>query len=184
MGTTEGASETEQRNAGAEAGAAGGDLVDVFVEVPMGSRNKYEFDAEVGRFRLDRMLFSAVHFPGDYGFIPHTLAEDGDPLDALVVLGEPTFPGCLITGRVVGILHMTDEKGPDAKILTVPDSDPRWQDIQLLQDVPEHVLDEIEHFFSIYKDLEQKMVKVGSWEGKEAALQEVEQSRKRYQQQG
>lgn len=184
MGTSEEPrAAADQGSPAAEAGSPGSDLVDVFVEVPMGSRNKYEFDQEVGRFRLDRMLFSAVHFPGDYGFIPHTLAEDGDPLDALVVLGEPTFPGCLITGRVVGIMHMTDEKGPDAKILTVPNSDPRWQDIQVLEDVPEHVLDEIEHFFSIYKDLEQKMVKVGDWEGKEAAIQEVEQSRKRHQQQ-
>lgn len=154
--------------------------VDVFVEVPMGSRNKYEFDKEAGRFRLDRMLFSAVRYPGDYGYLPETLAEDGDALDAMVILGEPTFPGCLITARVVGVMHMTDEKGPDAKILTVPQSDPRWRHIHVLDDVPQHLLDEIEHFFSIYKDLEKKKVTVDGWSGREDALAEVEGSRKRY----
>lgn len=154
--------------------------VDVFVEVPMGSRNKYEFDEEAGRFRLDRMLFSAVHYPGDYGYIPGTLAEDGDPLDAIVILGEPTFPGCLIAGRVVGVMHMTDEAGPDAKILTVPDSDPRWRHVQDLTDVPDHLLDEIRHFFTIYKDLEQKLVTVHGWSDRSDALQEVKESRARF----
>ncbi len=146
----------------------------------MGSRNKYEFDHAAGAFRLDRMLFSAVHYPGDYGYIPETLAEDGDALDALVVLGEPTFPGCLIAGRVVGVMHMSDEKGPDAKILTVPESDPRWQHIHHLDDVPGHLLDEILHFFSIYKDLEQKKVDVHGWAGREEALEEVSASRDRF----
>lgn len=155
-------------------------LVDVLVEVPMGSRNKYEFDHEHGRFRLDRMLFSAVRYPGDYGYIPETLAEDGDELDALVVLGEPTFPGCLITGRVVGVMHMVDEKGPDAKILTVPDTDPRWTHIGDLPDVPDHLRDEILHFFSIYKDLEEKKVRVDGWAGRSEALREVAESRERY----
>ncbi|HEX2029340.1 MAG TPA: inorganic diphosphatase [Nitriliruptorales bacterium] len=154
--------------------------VDVFVEVPMGSRNKYEFDKEAGRFRLDRMLFSAVRYPGDYGYIPETLAEDGDPLDAIVILGEPTFPGCLITGRVVGVMHMTDEAGPDAKILAVPDSDPRWRHVEELTDVPDHLLDEIRHFFSIYKDLEQKLVTVRGWSDRSDALQEVKESRERF----
>ncbi len=155
-------------------------VVDVLVEVPMGSRNKYEYDADRGRFRLDRMLFSAVRYPGDYGYIPETLAEDGDELDALVILGEPTFPGCLITGRVVGVMHMTDEKGPDAKILAVPDTDPRWTHIHDLSDVPDHLSDEILHFFSIYKDLEEKKVEVGGWGGRDAALQEVRESRERF----
>ncbi|MBW3576854.1 MAG: inorganic diphosphatase [Actinobacteria bacterium] len=147
----------------------------------MGSRNKYEYEQDTGRFRLDRMLFSAVHFPGDYGFIPETLAEDGDALDALVILGEPTFPGCLISGRVVGVMHMVDEKGPDAKIVAVPDNDPRWRHINTLDDVPGHLVAEIEHFFTIYKDLEQKLVDVQGWGSREEALGEVAASRERHQ---
>jgi inorganic pyrophosphatase len=154
--------------------------IDVFVEVPKGSRNKYEYDSEVGAFRLDRMLFSAVHYPGDYGYIPDTLAEDGDELDALVILGEPTFPGCLITARVVGVMHMTDEKGPDAKIVAVPQGDPRWTMIHELEDVPDHMTDEILHFFSIYKDLEEKKVSIEGWADRQAALDEVRTSRERY----
>src|SRR5665811_327448 len=103
------------------------DIVDVFVEVPMGSRNKYEYDHDTQRFVLDRMLFTAVRYPGDYGYIPGTLARDGDPLDALVILGEPTFPGCHIHARVLAMLDMADDKGPDEKILTVADHDPRWR---------------------------------------------------------
>ncbi len=159
------------------------DIIDVFVEVPMGSRNKYEYDHETGRFELDRMLFSAVHYPGDYGFIPETLAEDGDPLDALVVLGEPTFPGCYIPSRVVGIMYMRDEEGPDEKILAVPQSDPRWKHIQQLKDVPDHILNEVQHFFSIYKDLEQKFSRVEGWSEKEDALGLLEECRRRYQEQ-
>ncbi len=158
-------------------------IIDVFVEVPMGSRNKYEYDHETGRFELDRMLFSAVHYPGDYGFIPETLAEDGDPLDALVVLGEPTFPGCYIPSRVVGIMYMRDEEGPDEKILAVPQSDPRWTHIQQLKDVPDHILNEVQHFFSIYKDLEQKFSRVEGWSEKEDALGLLEECRRRYQEQ-
>lgn len=155
-------------------------LLDVFIEVPKGSRNKYEFDKEAGRFRLDRMLFSAVRYPGDYGFVPDTLAEDGDALDAMVILGEPTFPGVLITARIVGVMDMTDEAGPDAKILGVPDTDPRWRHIHELDDVPGHLLDEIQHFFAIYKDLERKKVTVKGWQDRDAARAEVERSRKRY----
>ena len=126
---------------------------DVLVEVPKGSRNKYEMDHESGRLRLDRRLFTSVSYPADYGFVPETLAEDGDPLDVLVLLEEPTFPGCLIACRAVGVIHMRDEKGADEKILAVPVSDPRstWRD---LEDVPEYLLLEISHFFKIYKDLE------------------------------
>lgn len=154
--------------------------IEVFVEVPMGSRNKYEWDDEQQRFVLDRMLFSAVRYPGDYGFIPDTLARDGDHLDAIVILGEPTFPGCTIIGRVVGMLDMTDDKGPDEKILCVPDHDPRWQHINALEDVPQHLLDEIAHFFSIYKDLEQKAVDIHGWEPRAAAFETVAASRERY----
>ncbi|MEX2563236.1 MAG: inorganic diphosphatase, partial [Nitriliruptoraceae bacterium] len=104
------------------------DIIEVFIEVPMGSRNKYEWDFDRQTFVLDRMLFTSVRYPGDYGFIPDTLALDGDHLDALVILGEPTFPGCTVRARVLGMLDMSDDKGPDEKILTVADHDPRWRD--------------------------------------------------------
>lgn len=159
----------------------GEDVIDVFVEVPMGSRNKYEYDHDRGVFVLDRMLFSAVRYPGDYGFVPETLARDGDALDAMVVLGEPTFPSCHIPSRVVGMLDMTDDKGPDEKVLCVPDHDPRWQHMHRLQDVPDHLLDEISHFFSIYKDLEQKRVDVHGWRSREDALETVASCRDRYE---
>lgn len=154
--------------------------VDVLVEVPMGSRNKYEYDHDTGRFVLDRMLFTAVRYPGDYGFVPGTLARDGDALDALVILGEPTFPGCYITCRVVGMLDMTDDKGPDEKILGVPDTDPRWQHIDALADVPDHLLDEVAHFFGIYKDLERKIVDVHGWRGRSEALETIAACRERH----
>jgi inorganic pyrophosphatase len=154
--------------------------IEVLVEVPMGSRNKYEYDEERGAFVLDRMLFSAVRYPGDYGYIPDTLARDGDALDALVILGEPTFPGCLIQGRIVGMLDMTDDKGPDEKVLCVPDSDPRWQHVAELPHVPTHMLDEIAHFFGIYKDLEQKTVEVHGWRDRETALEVLADCRRRY----
>jgi len=155
--------------------------IDVFVEVPMGSRNKYEWEDEHQRFVLDRMLFSAVRYPGDYGFIPDTLARDGDHLDALVILGEPTFPGCTIPGRVVGMLDMTDDKGPDEKILCVPDHDPRWMHLKSLADVPRHMLDEIAHFFSIYKDLEQKRVDIHGWAEAADAFAVIADSRERHE---
>ena len=155
-------------------------VVDVFVEIPTGSRNKYEWDHEAGRFVLDRMLFSAVHYPGDYGFIRDCWGGDGDPLDAVVVLGEPTFPGCTIRTRVVGMLRMSDDKGEDAKVLGVPDTDPRWAHVRELNDLPRHVLAEIEHFFSIYKDLENKVVTLDGWASREEALREIEESFARF----
>ncbi len=154
--------------------------IDVFVEVPMGSRNKYEYEHERRRFVLDRMLFTAVRYPGDYGFIPETLAGDGDHLDAMTILGEPTFPGCTIPGRVLGMLDMADDKGPDEKILCVPDHDPRWQHLRTLADVPQHLLDEIAHFFSIYKDLEQKKVDVHGWRDAAAAFEVITEARNAY----
>jgi inorganic pyrophosphatase len=156
------------------------DTVDVFVEIPKGSRNKYEWDPATRRFRLDRMLFSAVQYPGDYGFIPQTFSGDGDPLDALVLLGEPTFPGCLITARVLGVFWMSDEKGEDAKIITVPDSDPRWAHLLDIGDVPRHLLDEVGHFFSIYKDLEGKGVHIRGFGSKVDALKAVADDLERY----
>lgn len=140
------------------------DTVTVIVEIPKGSRNKYEMDKATGRIHLDRMLFSAVHYPTDYGFIEHTLGGDGDPLDALVLVNEATFPGCVIEARPVGVFHMSDDKGEDEKVLTVPVSDPYWNQIRTLREVQPHLLREIEHFFTIYKDLEGKSVVIKGWE--------------------
>jgi inorganic pyrophosphatase len=154
--------------------------VTVFIEIPKGSRNKYEFDKESGVIKFDRMLFSAVHYPSDYGFITETLAEDGDPLDALVMVWEPTFPGCTIEARPVGLFKMWDEKGPDEKILCVPLNDPLWNYIEVLSEVPPHLLKEIEHFFSVYKELEKKKTGVEGWAGREAALKVIREAQDRY----
>ena len=153
---------------------------DVVVEVPKGSRNKYEWDSELGVMRLDRQLFTATRYPAEYGFVPDTRALDGDPLDALVILDEPTFPGCRIRCRAVGVLEMSDEHGDDAKILAVPSDDPRmeWRE---LDDVPPFLLEEIRHFFNIYKDLEPgKVTSVGDWRGRRDAEREVGEARTRY----
>ena len=155
-------------------------VVDAFIEIPKFSYNKYEYDPERGVFRLDRPLYSPVHYPGDYGFIPETLAEDGDPLDILVIADHPTFPGCLVPARVIGALVMRDEKGQDLKILSVVDNDPRTREIQDLGDVPEHIRREIEYFFAIYKDLEGKPTAVAGWRDRAYAEQEIELSRRAY----
>jgi inorganic pyrophosphatase len=173
---------TQGSPAGSAAGAEQG--VPVVVEIPKGSRNKYEFDHDTGRIRLDRMLFSPVHYPTDYGFVPGTLAEDGDPLDALVLLGEPTFPGCLIETRVVGMLRMADDKGPDEKLLVVPLSDPQWNHIHALGEVPPHLLVEIEHFFSVYKELEDKTVVVHGWEQADSGRKALAEARARHTRHG
>lgn len=128
--------------------------VDVVIEIPQGSRNKYEMDEKTGRIRLDRMLFTATRYPLDYGFVPDTLAEDGDPLDVMVMLDEPAFPGCWVTVRPIGVFWMTDEHGPDAKILAVPARDPRYANLTDLPDVPRFLTAEISHFFETYKELE------------------------------
>jgi inorganic pyrophosphatase len=138
--------------------------VEVVIETPQGSRNKYEMDQATGRIRLDRMLFTSTVYPLDYGFVTGTLAEDGDPLDALVWLDEPTIPGCLVTVRPVGVFWMHDEHGPDAKLLTVCSHDPRKGGVRDLADVPRHLLNEIGHFFDIYKELEPgKSTDVRGW---------------------
>lgn len=155
--------------------------IDMVVEIPKGSRNKYEMDHRLGRIRLDRMLFTSTQYPLDYGYIPDTCAEDGDPLDAMVLLEEPTFPGCLVTVRSVGVFWMHDEGGPDAKVLTVPSRDVRYQDIRDLGDVHEHVLDEIAHFFDIYKSLEpNKEADVRGWQDRRVADRTIEQARARH----
>ena len=148
--------------------------VEVIIEVPQGSRNKYEMDHASGRIRLDRMLFTSTRYPADYGFIPDTLAEDGDPLDAMVLLGEPAFPGSYVTARPVGVFWMLDEHGPDAKILAVPAHDPRYEDVRDLPDVPAHLRAEISHFFDVYKELEPgKGTDVRGWQDRAAAEQEI-----------
>jgi len=157
-------------------------VVTVMIEVPKGSRNKYEYDKEKGRIRFDRMLFSAVHYPSDYGYIIDTLAGDGDPLDALVLVSEPTFPGCIIDVKPVGLFRMWDEKGPDEKILCVPVSDPMWNHIHRLSDMPPHLLKEIQHFFAVYKELEEKKTGVEGWEDRESALRVIAEAQERYRQ--
>ena len=126
----------------------------VFVEIPTGSRNKYEYDKDLDAIVLDRRLFTAMAYPADYGFVEGTLAEDGDPLDALVLVSDPTFPGCRIRVRTIGVFHMADEKGPDEKVICVPLNDPTWGPLSDIHDVPPGLRDEIEHFFQVYKDLE------------------------------
>ena len=156
-------------------------VIDVVIEIPRGSRNKYEYDHENHVFRLDRRLFTATTYPADYGFIPDTLSEDGDPLDALVLLDEPTFPGCLIRVRALGMFRMQDEAGPDEKLLCVPVGDPRQDHLQDISDVSEFDQLEIQHFFEVYKDLEPgKSVEGAEWVGREEAEAEVLRSRKRY----
>ncbi|MFC9223596.1 inorganic diphosphatase [Streptomyces hygroscopicus] len=153
---------------------------DVVVEIPEGSRNKYEMDLATGRIRLDRMLFTSTKYPADYGFIDHTVGRDGDPLDALVTVAEPTFPGCVILCRAIGMYCMRDEKGPDEKILCVPAHDPRYSDVQDIGDVPEFDRMEITHFFEVYKDLEPgKSVEGSHWEGRDRAYAEIAASRAR-----
>ncbi len=160
------------------------ELVTAVVEIPSGSRNKYELDKESGLIRLDRVLYSAVHYPGDYGFIPRTLAEDGDPCDILVLLNEPTFPGCQIQSRIIAVYWMHDEEGPDAKLLCVPAHDPRLAHLQELEDVPMHQIAEIWHFFNVYKALEPgKSSETRGWEKKKDAIRAVEDAQRRFAEQ-
>jgi inorganic pyrophosphatase len=153
---------------------------DVTVEIPKGQRNKYELDHATGRIRLDRMLFTSTRYPADYGYIENTLGQDGDPLDALVLLEEPTFPGCLITCRAIGMFRMTDEAGGDDKVLTVPATDPRMSHLKDITDVSEFDRLEIQHFFETYKDLEPgKSVEGAEWTGREEAEAEINASLRR-----
>ena len=144
-------------------------VVRVIVEVPKGSRNKYEYDRRSGRIKLDRVLFSAVHYPADYGYVEGTLAEDGDEVDILVLIDEPTFPGCLIEAKPIGMLRMMDEKGIDNKILAVPVNDPRWSPFRDISELPPHLLVEVENFFLTYKKLEVKEVRSEGWRGSREA---------------
>ena len=156
------------------------DSFDVIIEIPKGSRNKYEMDFHADRIRLNRTLFTATQYPADYGYIEGTLGRDDDPLDALVLVGSPTFPGCVIRVRAIGMFCMTDEKGPDEKVLCVPAQDPRYAHMKDLVDVPTFDRREITHFFEVYKELEPgKSVDNSHWEGRDATYAEIERSRAR-----
>jgi inorganic pyrophosphatase len=158
---------------------------DVLVEIPKGERNKYEVDHESGRLRLDRMLFTSTAYPADYGFIENTLGQDGDPLDALVILQAPTFPGCLIACRAIGMFRMTDEAGGDDKVLCVPAHDPRLEHLRDINHVSKYDRLEIQHFFEVYKDLEPgKSVEGADWVGRVEAEAEVRASFERFTTEG
>lgn len=153
---------------------------DVFIEIPAGSRNKYEFDFELKKMRFDRLLFSSMKYPADYGFIPETLALDNDPLDVLVMTTEPTIPGLLMEVKPIGVFYMSDDKGQDEKILCVPTGDPlmnQWND---LSDMNSHLVKEIEHFFKVYKDLENKKVETNGFGDKAAAMQLIQECQERF----
>jgi len=150
-------------------------VVNAVIEIPLGSRNKYEYRPDLDVIARDRVLSAAMRYPSDYGFIPSTLTEDGDPLDILVAAYEPAFSGCVLRVRPVGLLDMTDEKGRDYKIFAVPDDDPRFAEIQTLEGLPPHILREVEHFFTVYKQLENKRVEVHGWSGRDEAYAVIRQ---------
>ncbi len=153
----------------------------VVVEIPKGSRNKYEYDPAVDRIRLDRRIFSSTGYPTDYGFVPDTLAEDGDPIDVLLLLDEPTFPGCVVRSRPIAVFWMRDEEGPDAKLLCVPADDPRHRHLQELEDVPMHQIAEIWHFFEIYEALApDKSAETRGWERRGKAIEALEDAQRRF----
>jgi inorganic pyrophosphatase len=162
-------------------GAGAPSVVNAIVEIPKGRRSKFELDYATGLFKLDRYLYSSSHYPGDYGFIPQTLAEDGDALDILIMVNEPTFTGCLIHARVIGLFRMIDRGHADYKVLGVPHTDPLFAEYQALDDVPPHFLREVEHFFVTYKQLEGASIQPGGWRPAEDALAEVDASIRRYQ---
>jgi inorganic pyrophosphatase len=139
-------------------------LINVLIEIPAGSKNKYEFDKDLQAFALDRVLYSSVQYPYDYGFVPNTLADDGDPLDGMVLMDQPTFPGCVIAARPIGMLEMIDGGDRDEKILCVPDKDPRYANVKSLSDIAPHRLEEIAEFFKTYKNLEKKVTEILGWQ--------------------
>ena len=149
--------------------------VNAVIEIPMGSRIKYEIDHETGLIHVDRVLYSPFHYPAEYGFIPHTLAPDSDPCDVLVLINGATYPGVIIRARPIGILNMRDDKGGDDKVLCVAADDPSYAHVQSLEDLPPHFMKEVEHFFRTYKDLEGKDVHSDGWKGKEEALAFINQ---------
>ena len=156
------------------------EVVRVIVEIPKNSGNKYEYDAKLGVFRLDRALYSPMHYPGDYGFIPGTLASDGDPMDVLVMVEEPSFTGCLIDVRPIGVLNMVDQQAHDQKILAVPNRNPRYDEVHTMDQIYPHVRREIEHFFTIYKELEGRVTATQGWDGPREARKQITDSRRAY----
>lgn len=154
---------------------------DVLIEIPRGSRNKYEYDFKLKRIRFDRMLYSSMMYPADYGFIPETLALDGDPLDVLVWFTEPSFPGCVVEVKPIGVFYMADDKGEDEKIICVPVSDPIASKMNDLSDLNVHFVKEVEHFFRVYKDLENKTVEVKGWGDVTKAKELIEECTARFE---
>jgi inorganic pyrophosphatase len=155
------------------------------VEIPMGSRNKYEYDPQLGAIKFDRFVSASVVYPTDYGFIPETLALDGDELDVLVCVSEPTFPGCLVPARAIGLFCMTDENGRDNKVVCVPVHDPRWNVHEDIEDLPRQLRDEIFHFFSVYKDLDpDRHAEPTGWRGRPEAIAEIEEAQARFRSAG
>ncbi|MBC8465237.1 MAG: inorganic diphosphatase [Parcubacteria group bacterium] len=152
------------------------DEVNVIIEIPKGSRVKYELDKDTGLIQFDRVLYSPMHYPANYGFVPRSLWEDGDPLDVLVLAHEEIVPGALVEARVIGVLDMKDDGEGDAKVLAVPVTDPRFNNTKDISDLEPHLLSETKHFFSVYKQLQKKEVEVGDWKGREAALEAVKHS--------
>ncbi len=155
-------------------------IVNVLIEIPAGSKNKYEFDKDLNAFALDRVLYASVQYPYDYGFIPNTLADDGDPLDGMVIMDQPTFPGCVIAARPIGMLGMIDGGDSDEKLLCVPDQDPRYANVTSLKDIASHRLEEIAEFFRTYKNLEKKETKITGWQDVDAVRPLVEQCIRAY----
>jgi inorganic pyrophosphatase len=156
------------------------EIVRMIVEIPQQSANKYEYDGELGVFRLDRALYSPLHYPGDYGFIPGTLADDNDPLDVLVLVHQPSFPGVMIEVRPVGLLNMVDDDERDQKILAVPTRNPRFEQVHTMDQISNHVRREIEHFFAIYKELEGRVTQMHGWDGPMEARKTIMECRQRY----
>ncbi len=155
-------------------------VINVLIEIAGGSKNKYEFDKDMNAFALDRVLFASVKYPYDYGFVPNTLADDGDPLDGMVIMDEPTFPGCVIAARPIGMLEMIDGGDRDEKILCVPAEDPRYQEVKSLKDLAPHRLEEIAEFFRTYKNLEKKVTEIQGWKDVDAVKPLVEECIKAY----
>ena len=155
-------------------------VINVLIEIPGGSKNKYEFDKDMNAFALDRVLFASVKYPYDYGFVPNTLADDGDPLDGMVMMDEPTFPGCVIAARPIGMLLMVDGGDRDEKILCVPAEDPRYKEVKSLKDIAPHRLEEIAEFFRTYKNLEKKVTEIKGWEDVDAVNPLIEECIKAY----
>ena len=153
---------------------------DAIIEIPRGSRNKYEMDHETGRIRFDRVLYSPMFYPADYGFVENTLGLDGDPIDVLVFLTEPTVPGCVIEVKTIGVLNMSDDKGQDEKLICVPVADPTWNQLENITDMNPHTLKEVEHFFKVYKDLENKTTTIEGYGDKAEAEQLLQDARERF----